>query len=121
MAYIHVYKDGVQLSEGTGLTPLSLTLNATNNEESAAQALVAKTETGYTTSGNTTIEFTGATADKWSVCDTADGTYGPTLEIATPITEDGTTFYVKAKATDGETPKNDDTVDIKLSCVIAAV
>ena len=38
MAYIHVYKDGVQLSEGTGLAPLSLTLNATNNEESAAQA-----------------------------------------------------------------------------------
>ena len=121
MAYIHVYKDGVQLSEGTGLTPLSLTLNATNNEESAAQALVATTETGYTTSGDTTIEFTGATADKWSVCDTEDGTYGPTLTIATPITEAGMTFYVKAQATVGETPQNDDTVDIKLSCVIAAV
>ena len=52
---------------------------------------------------------------------TQSGSYGNSLEITDEITSTGTTFYVKAKATDDEAPSNDTSVDIAISTVIAAV
>ena len=53
MAYIHVYKnnptatgtDGTQVSEGDGTQAISITLNATNNEESAPIKLALRCDT----------------------------------------------------------------------------
>ena len=122
MAYVHIYDGETQLSEGTELTPLVVgPLNATNNEVSAAKALVIKTEAGYTTYGDTVISFQGTNAAKWSVCDTEDGTYAATLTITSAVTEAGTTFYVKASSSSDEDPVNDISVDIKTAAVVAVV
>jgi hypothetical protein len=122
MAYIHLYDGATQISEGTGLTPVVFgQLNASDNEVSAPKALTIKTEAGYTTYGNVTISFEGATASKFSVCDTVNGVYGSTLTITNPITEAGTTIYVKAQATSDESPVNDVSTDIKIQATIAVV
>lgn len=122
MAYLHVYKDGVQISEGTGSAPLTVgPLNASQNETSAAQEVVIKTETGYTTYGNTTVCFEGTNAAKWSVCATAGGTYSTTLTISTPITNAGISIFIKATSSSDEVPVNDESVDIKIAAVIAVL
>ena len=122
MAYLHVYKDGVQISEGTGSAPLTVgPLNATENETSAAQEVVIKAETGYTTTGNTTVSFEGTNAAKWSVCETSGGTYASTLTISTPITSAGTSVFIKATSSSDEAPSNDESVDIKVAATVAAV
>lgn len=122
MAYIHLYDGATQISEGTGLDPVVFgPLNSSNNEESEAKALTIKTEAGYVTSGNTTVEFTGATADKFSICDTETGAYSSSLTLADPITAAGKTIYVKAASSSDESPANDTSVDIKISAVVAAV
>lgn len=119
--YIHVYKDGQQISEGNGSNPLVIgPLNASDNQVSEPVELTVKTEAGFKTFGTTTISFTGATNAKWSIAATREGNYTNSLEISEEITTAGKTFYVKAKATDDEAPSNDTSVDIAVSTVIAA-
>ena len=120
--YIHLFKDGAQISEGTGLAPISIgPLNATNSEESAAVEIVIKADTGYTTVGNTTVSFEGTSAAKWSISNAAAGTYTSTLTITTPITNAGKSVWIKAKATPDEAPANDTSVDIKVAAVVGVV
>lgn len=120
--YIHV-KDASSniLSEGTGLAPLVVgPLNASINENSAAIKLTVYCDSGYKTYGDTVISFTGTSAAKWSVCATSDGTYASSLTISSEIAAAGTDFYVKAVATDDETPANDTSVDISVAATIQA-
>ena len=120
--YINLYKDGQIISQGDGSNPLTVgPLNATENEVSAPIAVEVKCETGFATTGNTVLSFTGSSAAKWSICATEAGTYEETLTIATSITTTATTVYVKAKATSDEAPSNDVAVDISLTAVIQAV
>ena len=120
--YIHVYNGSQQISEGDGSNPLVIgPLNASDNEVSAPVALTIKTDEGFKTFGTTTISFTGDTNAKWMICATETGTYETSLEVNDEITTTGTTFYVKAKATEDEAPSNDTSVDIAVSTVIAAV
>ena len=74
MAYIHVYTtptaggtDGTQVSEGTGLQPISVTLNATNNEESTPIKLALRCDSDFQTNGNITISVVGTTLTKWAL------------------------------------------------------
>ena len=121
--YIKVYDSlDNQISEGTGLAPISIgPLNATLNEVSAPIAITIKADAGYTTFGNTVVSFVGASAAKFSVCATSGGTYAPTLTIAAPIIATGTTIYLKASASSDESPQNDVSVDVKIEAVVAAV
>lgn len=132
MAYLHVYKnnptaggtDGSQVSEGTELNPIATSaLNATNNEESAAIKLALRCDTGYNTSGNTTITPVGTSASKWalSIDGTTWGAYGAALTISTVIGVVNTIFYCKAKAASGESPANDVSVDLQISGNVVAV
>lgn len=135
MAYIHTYQgtvtsggtDGTQVSENTGLAPIIVTLNATNNEESSAIKLAVRCESGYTTSGNTTITPTGTSSSKWALApDNAGspgtfGAYGAALTISSAIGATNQLFWAKAKATSDETPVNDATVDLVIAATIAAV
>lgn len=123
MAYIHAYlSDGTtQISEGTGLAPLVIgPLNASNNEQSVATEVILKCQTGFETTGDTTVSFTGTTAGKWTVCATAGGSYASSLTISSVITTAGKSIFVKAAATSDESPANDASVDISIACVIAA-
>lgn len=132
MAHFHVYKDnptnggtnGTQVSEGTGLSPISVTLNATQNEESSPITLAIRCESGYTTTGSTVISLTGTTANKWAL--STDSTtwqeYGASLTIASAIGATNKLFYIKAKATSDEiNPANDTSVDLHIEATVAAV
>lgn len=67
MTYILAYKnnptvagtDGTQVTEGDGTQAISVTLNATNNEESAPIKIALRYDTGYQASGDITIAITG--------------------------------------------------------------
>lgn len=120
--YLHLYNGETLISEGTELTPLVVgPLNATNNEVSTPMALTLKAETGYTTYGDTIINFQGTSAAKWTVCATEGGTYTDTLTISDAITDAGKVIYVRAAATSDETPVNDVAVDIKLAATVAVL
>ncbi|WP_378955373.1 hypothetical protein [Pelosinus sp. sgz500959] len=130
--YLHVYKnnpteggvDGSQVSEGTELNPITTSaLNGTNNEESASIKLALRCDTGYNTSGNTTVAPMGASASKWtlSIDGTTWGAYGAALTISTVIGVINTVFYCKAKAVSGESPANDVSVDLQISGNVVAV
>jgi hypothetical protein len=131
MAYYHVYQgsvteggtNGTQVSEDTESSPISVTLNATNNEESSSITLAIRCETGYNTTGNTSITPTGTSASKWCLSNdgTNWGTYGSALTISSTIGTTNTLFYAKAKAVDTETPVNDTTVNLVCSATIQAV
>ena len=134
MAYIHVYTtptasgtDGTLVSEGTGLQPITVTLNATNNEESTPIKLALRCDAGYQTSGNITLSLLGTTNAKWALApDNAGsvgtfGAYGANLVIATVVGATNVLFWAKAKATSDEAPQNDTTVDIQVSATIEAV
>lgn len=132
MADIHVYKDnptaggvdGTLVSEGTGAAPITVgPLNATINEESAAQKLAIRCDAGYVTTGNTTITPNGASATKWalSLDGSSWGVYGAALTISSVINATNTIFYAKAKATTDEVnPVNDSLVDLVVNATIAA-
>ena len=131
MAYIHLYKDnptasgtnGTLVSEGNGLSPVSVTLNATSNEESSPITLALRCEAGYETSGKTTITPTGTTASKWAL--SLDGTtwenYGSILTISSVISSVNKLFYAKANSDSSETPVNDSSVNFQIQATIGAI
>ena len=134
MAYIHVYMtptaggtDGTQVSEGTGLQPISVTLNATNNEESTPIKLALRCDSGFQTNGNITISLVGTTQAKWALApDNAGaagtfGAYGADLVISSVVGATNVLFWAKAKATSDEAPQNDTSVDIQVTATIEAV
>ena len=131
MSYIHLYKgsptsgaaDGTLVSEGDGSSPITLgPLNATSNEESSALKLGIRCETGYVTAADVVITPTGTTAAKWALAPDNGGTpgtfgaYGAALTITSVINATNTIFWAKAKATSGETPANDTSVDLVVTC-----
>jgi hypothetical protein len=135
---IHLYKgtvtaggtDGTLVSEDTELSPITVgPLNATINEESAAQKLAVRCDPGYLTrSGfNTTITPTGTFAAKWALAPDSSGSagtfgaYGAVLTISSVINATNTLFWVKAKAESTETvPVNDTTVNLVVAATVAA-
>lgn len=119
--YMHIYNGATQISEGDLTTPITIWVNASNNEESTPIKLTAKTKPTYVSLGNTILSFTGTTASKWSMCLTQEGTYAPTLTISSVIdATTGVDFYVKAQATSDEIPYNDRSVKINTSGIVAS-
>ena len=60
-------KDGTIISDnGSFTSPLSVTLNAINNESKYVLCAV-RTNPGYATVGDTVIDFEGAGKGKWSI------------------------------------------------------
>lgn len=119
-AYINLYKDsptaggtdGTQISlDGTQTQPLTFSLDASQNENKTA-AVAIRCESGYQTSGYTTISFTGTTAAKWSLSDSQNGTYASTLTLTNTINATNTLFYVKAASASSESPGNDTSVSM---------
>jgi len=62
MAYIHTYlngssggTDGTLVSEGTGLSPITCTLNSTNNEVSSPIKLAIRCDSGYQSTSDIVI------------------------------------------------------------------
>ena len=126
--YINLYcenptedaQDGVVISAGTGESPLSVVLDATQNETKVVKCAVRATE-GYKTSGETTISFEGESKDKWSVCATEDGEFAESLKIADSIGNANKVFFVKVASSSDEKPNNDKSVSVKVTTKIEAV
>lgn len=122
MAYINLYNgnptaglaDGTVVSTGGAQTnPVAFTLDA-SQAESATAKLALRCESGYHTTGNTVISFTGTSAGYWTVCDTESGTYASTLTISDSIDTTNTVFWVKASSATTETPNLDTSVTIQI-------
>lgn len=129
--YMHLYMnnptaggtDGTQITEGTGLTPLTIgPLRAATNEESAAVKLAIRCDTGYQTADTTTITPAGTTANKWALAPDNAGTpgafgaYGAPLTLASGIGTTNKLFWAKAKAASSESPTNDTSVSLYVTC-----
>ena len=122
MAYINLYNgnptvgltDGNLVSTGGAQTnPVAFTLDASQSESATAK-LALRCESGYHTTGNTVISFTGTSAGYWTVCDTENGTYASTLTISTSIDTTNTIFWVKASSATTETPSVDTFVTLQV-------
>lgn len=122
-------KDGTIISDnGSFTSPLSVTLNATNNESKYVLCAV-RTNSGYATVGNTVIDFEGAGKDKWSIAPDNENTeetiksveFKSSLTITDEIIDKNKLFWVKADSSDDEEPFNDKSVVLKVSCTIKAV
>lgn len=128
-AYINLYKnnptaggtDGTAIStDGTYTSPLTVSLDAAINESKTVK-LAVRTETGYTTTGSTTISDNGDTNDRWKLCLTENGTFTDSITISNAITNVNTVFYAKASSADTEVPSTDRSVSLRVAASIAAV
>lgn len=111
--------DGTEVTEGTGTARITFgPLNATDNEVSAVLTLAIRAEAGYITGAVTTITPSGTHAAKLAL--SADnvtwGAYGAALTLAAGIGAANKLFYIKAKATDDETPQNDTALGLAVYC-----
>ena len=128
-AYINVYQnnptaggtDGTAVSTGGAYTaPITVSLDASQNESKTVK-LAIRTESGYTTTGNTTISDSGDTNDRWKLCLTENGTFTDSITISSAITNANVIFYAKASSASTESPSTDRSVSLQVQAVIAAV
>ena len=127
-AYINIYKgnptaggtDGTVVSTGGAYTaPISVTLDASQNESKTTK-LAVRTETGYATTGSTTIADSGDTNDRWKLCQTEDGTFTDSITISSAITAVNTIFYAKASSASTESPSTDRSASLQVTATITA-
>lgn len=142
--YINVYMNnptagqtnGTQVSlDGAQTTPISVTLDAGVAEHKIVK-LAVRCETGYTTTGNTTItahdinpddainntsKWTFAADNNYANAEAAEAaTFSSSLTIGTPIGTTNTVFWAKATSDTTEAPGRDTTVALQVSATITA-
>ena len=135
--YINIYAgnptaggtDGTAVSTGdTEASPVSVTLNA-SNAETAIVKCALRCNSGYNTSGNTVITFTGISTAKWQVAAdnnyadataAAAATFASTLTISTSIAATNTIVWLKALSSTDESPANDTTADLQVDTTVVA-
>lgn len=129
--------DGTAVSENMSQTsPISVVLNATDNESKAVKVALRCKE-GYKTSGNTTVSFaywngseylaSGGNIAKWQIAkddnftaETAlsDGEWKDSLEIDDVISAKNYCFWLLTAAASDEAPHTDKTVSIHIEGTI---
>lgn len=134
-AYINLYTgtvtaggtDGTAVSTGdTETSPVSVTLNTTNSETAIVKCAL-RCESGYKTSGDTKITFTGTSSTKWQI--SADASYADataaaaatfmsSLTISTAINATNTIVWLKALSSTDESPANDTTTDLQVDATL---
>ena len=133
---LHIYfgnvtagmRDGTEASSGTELSPISVTLDASQSEAKAVKCAV-RCDTGYYIEGNTTITKIGANAAKWKVAvddsyadaaaALANATWLDTIALAN-VVDVNTIFWVKATSDSTESPQNDTSVDLQAEGLVVA-
>ena len=113
-------QDGTKISsDGSGTLPLTATLDATQSETVVIKCAI-RCDDGYKIESDTTISFSGTTADKWQVAEDNDYTNATiaanmcdwqseiTLSSVTSVNK---VFWVKVSSS-GESPSNDNSVTI---------
>lgn len=127
--YINIYTnnptegatDGTAVSTGgTFTSPMSFTLDASQNESKVMPCAI-RTESSYITTGETIISDDNDTDDRLKLCWTADGTFADSISTANSISSVNTIFYAKASSVSTENPQTDQSIKLKVNCVIATV
>ena len=133
---LHIYfgnvtsgmRDGTEASSGTELSPISVTLDASQSEAKAVKCAV-RCDTGYYIEGNTTITKIGTNADKWKVA--VDNSYADAAAalanatwldsiILANVDSYNVIFWVKAMSDSTESPQNDTSVDLQAEGLVVA-
>ena len=128
MSHIHLYMnnptagavDGTEISSGDESLPLTLTLDASRSETSAAKCAV-RCDSGYSLSGGATIYADGTNSDTWTFA--ADNSYNSASDalifgtfqsqlVLSDVATTNTLFWAKATSSTQTSPANDRTVDI---------
>lgn len=120
--------DGTEASAGTGLSPISVTLDAAK-EESKVIMCAVRCDEGYHIEGNTTLKLVGANAAKWKLA--PDGDFGsPEDADANGAWEESITlehvgssnraFWVITMSSKDEKPSNDTSVSLQAEGLVAA-
>ena len=120
--------DGTEASSGTELSPISVTLDASQAEAKAVKCAV-RCDVGYRMEGNTTIQFVGTNTAKWKAA--VDDNYADdAAALANADWQDrislsgvmavNTIFWVKAMSSTDETPQNDTSVDVQAEGLVVA-
>ena len=133
---LHIYfgnvtagmRDGTEASSGTELSPISVTLDASQSEAKAVKCAV-RCDTGYYIEGNTTITKIGTNAAKWKVAEDnnytdaadalANATWLDTIALAN-VDSYNVIFWVKAMSDSTESPQNDTSVDLQAEGLVVA-
>ena len=120
--------DGTEASSGTELSPISVTLDASQSEAKAVKCAV-RCDTGYYIEGNTTITKIGTNAAKWKVAEDnnytdaadalANATWLDTIALAN-VDSYNVIFWVKAMSDSTESPQNDTSVDLQAEGLVVA-
>lgn len=128
MALIGIYKsnpteggtDGTAVSAaGNFSSPISFTLDASQSEV-AVQKLAIRCNSGYKTSGTTTISDNNDTADRLKLSFSENSGWADTLTINESISSINKVFYIKATSSSSELPTLDRSASLKVTCVIEA-
>ena len=120
--------DGTETSSGTELSPIAVTLDASQAEAKAVKCAV-RCDTGYYIECNTTITKIGENAAKWKVAEDnsytdaadalANATWLDTIALA-DVADVNKIFRVKAMSDSSELPQNDTSVDLQAECLVVA-
>ena len=128
MAKMHFYMnnptagttDGTEISNNTNVLPLTLTLDASQEQTGVAKCAI-RCDSGYSISGGASIYGSGDNSAKWQFAldnDYADSDTALTFATwADSIVADGVSsvnsiFWAKATSSSLESPQNDRTVKI---------
>ena len=113
--------DGTEASSGTGLSPISVTLDA-SKAESAAVKCAVRCDEGYKIDGDVTVSLKGTTADKWQLAvdgeyaDNAaalsDAAWADSIKLA-DVAAGNVVFWAKAMSSEDEAPQKDTSVTIE--------
>lgn len=107
--------DGLAVSLDDDISNLITgTVNASENQTVYIKAAL-RCESGYKTTGDTTIWFSGTNADKWAVSATENGIYNSTLVISDTIEDTNKTFWLAVSGQNGEIPAIDTGTKIRVS------
>lgn len=113
--------DGTAIStDGTYTAPLSITLDASVSETKIVE-LGIRTESGYETTGSTTIADSGDTSDRWKLSFNSDTGWADSITFTDTITTTNTIFYAKASSATSEQPQTDRSVSLQVTTTIVAV
>ena len=113
--------DGTVIStDGSYTAPLIVSLDVTQNQSKIVK-LAIRTESGFKTSGSTTISVVGDTDNRWHLALSEDGTFEDSIVIADSISSVNSCFYARASSDSSETPQSDRSASFQVSAIIEEV
>ena len=113
--------DGTEASSGTGLTPISVTLDA-SKAESAAVKCAVRCDEGYKIDGDVSVSLEGTSSAKWKLAKDAgfadskaalDGANWQDKITLADVTAGNVIFWAKAMSSKDEPPQKDTSVSIE--------